>query len=83
LIEQKELDVHNIDVFCEQGVFDVEQSRAILESGKSVGLKINFHGDELNPLNSVEVCFFFYILPIFQCKKYSKNIFFLFRLTLL
>ena len=33
----------------------MEQTRAILESGKKIGLKINFHGDELNPLNSVEV----------------------------
>jgi imidazolonepropionase len=36
-------------------VFDIEQSKAILESGKNIGLEINFHGDELHPLNSVEV----------------------------
>lgn len=45
---------HNLFIFIE-GVFDIEQSKAILQAGKSIGLNINFHGDELNPLNSVEV----------------------------
>lgn len=55
-IDSKEVDVDNIDVFCEKGVFDVEQSEAILKKGKeSLGLQINFHSDELYPLNSVEM----------------------------
>ena len=55
-IDSKEVDVDNIDVFCEKGVFDVEQSEAILKKGKELlGLQINFHSDELYPLNSVEV----------------------------
>ncbi|TRY69953.1 hypothetical protein TCAL_11550 [Tigriopus californicus] len=45
----------NIDVFCEKGVFDLDQSRAILVAGQKAGLKINFHGDELNCLNSAEM----------------------------
>jgi len=49
------LTVDNIDVFCEKGVFDVEQTRKILNEGKKFGLKINFHGDELNCTGSAEL----------------------------
>lgn len=55
LMDQKLLSVENIDVFCEKGVFDTEQSRRILQAGKKIKLRINFHGDELNPMKSAEV----------------------------
>lgn len=55
LMKNDILHVDNIDVFCEQGVFDIEQSRKILGAGKSLGLNINFHGDELHPTRSAEV----------------------------
>lgn len=35
------------DVFCEQGVFTPEESRAILEAGRRHGLKPRIHADEL------------------------------------
>jgi imidazolonepropionase len=35
------------DVFCEQGVFTPEQSRAVLECGMRHGLKPRLHADEL------------------------------------
>ena len=39
------LNVENIDVFCEKGVFNVEQTKSILQVGKDLGnLRINFHG---------------------------------------
>ena len=44
-----------IDVFCEKGVFDVEQSRKILEAGRKAGLRLNFHADELTPIGGAEV----------------------------
>jgi imidazolonepropionase len=47
--------VDNIDVFCERGVFDIAQTRSILEKRKELGLTINFHGDELHPTGSAEV----------------------------
>ncbi|KAL4604783.1 putative imidazolonepropionase [Arapaima gigas] len=50
-----ELRVNNIDVFCEKGVFDLDSTRTILQAGKALGLQINFHGDELHPMNSAEV----------------------------
>jgi len=50
------LNVENIDVFCEKGVFNVEQTKSILQVGKDLGnLRINFHGEELNYLGSVEM----------------------------
>ena len=55
LCETGEIHVDNIDVFCEKGVFNTEQSRRILLAGKNCGWKINFHGDEINPMNSGEV----------------------------
>ncbi|RNF04381.1 putative imidazolonepropionase [Trypanosoma rangeli] len=48
-------DVRNIDVFCELGVFDHDQSRRILEAGKKAGLHVNFHGDELSFVASGEL----------------------------
>jgi imidazolonepropionase len=34
-------------VFCEEGVFDVRQSRRVLEAGEAVGLKAKVHAEEL------------------------------------
>jgi imidazolonepropionase len=36
-----------IDVFCEQGAFDVEESRAILEAGRAHGLRARLHSGQL------------------------------------
>ncbi|TKR58021.1 hypothetical protein L596_030649 [Steinernema carpocapsae] len=47
--------VENIDVFCEKGVFEVDSSRRILMAGKSAGLRINFHADELTRLGGAEM----------------------------
>jgi imidazolonepropionase len=38
-----------IDVFCEVGAFDAEQSRAVLEAGRSAGLGLRVHGNQLGP----------------------------------
>lgn len=50
-----QLHVDSIDVFCEKGVFDVEQSRAILQAGRRAGLRLNFHAEELSFLGGAEV----------------------------
>ncbi|XP_059165218.1 probable imidazolonepropionase [Physella acuta] len=55
LMASGEMHVDNIDVFCERGVYDVTQSRAILMAGKNAGLQINFHGEELHRLHSAEM----------------------------
>jgi imidazolonepropionase len=36
-----------IDVFCEHGAFDAEQSRAVLEAGRDAGLGLRVHGNQL------------------------------------
>jgi imidazolonepropionase len=36
-----------IDVFCEQGAFDEEQSRRVLEAGARAGLGLRVHGNQL------------------------------------
>jgi len=38
-----------IDVFCERGAFDAEQSRAVLEAGRQAGLGLRVHGNQLGP----------------------------------
>jgi imidazolonepropionase len=37
------------DVFCEEGVFTVDESREILEAGRRAGLGLRVHADELAP----------------------------------
>ena len=36
-----------IDVFCEDGAFDADQSRAVLEAGRAAGLGLRVHGNQL------------------------------------
>jgi imidazolonepropionase len=38
------------DVFCEEKVFDIEQSRRLLTAAKNKGFKIKMHADEIVPL---------------------------------
>jgi imidazolonepropionase len=38
-----------IDVFCEEGAFDEDQSRAVLEAGRAAGLGLRVHGNQLGP----------------------------------
>jgi imidazolonepropionase len=38
------------DIFCEQGVFSVEQSRRILKAARQAGLGIKIHADEVHDL---------------------------------
>jgi imidazolonepropionase len=38
-----------IDVFCERGAFDADQSRAVLEAGREAGLGLRVHGNQLGP----------------------------------
>jgi imidazolonepropionase len=36
-----------IDVFCEKGAFDADQSRRVLEAGRDAGLGLRVHGNQL------------------------------------
>lgn len=56
LNETGQLNVENIDVFCEKGCFNVQQTKAILQAGKErAKLRINFHGEELSNLGSAQM----------------------------
>jgi imidazolonepropionase len=44
-----------IDVFCEDGAFDAEQSRAVLEAGRAAGLGLRVHGNQLGPGPGVQL----------------------------
>ena len=43
------------DVFCEPGVFTLDETRAILEASRSAGLGIKLHADELEPHGGAEL----------------------------
>lgn len=44
-----------IDVFCEEGVFTVDESREILQAGQKEGLLAKLHADEIKPLGGAEL----------------------------
>jgi len=43
------------DVFCEDGIFSVEQSRRVLAAAKEKGLGLKMHADEIVPLGGAEL----------------------------
>lgn len=50
---------HNLaefaDVFCEEGVFSLEEARDLMESAKKLGFKLKIHADEMVPLGGAEL----------------------------
>ncbi|HLR34734.1 MAG TPA: imidazolonepropionase [Tissierellales bacterium] len=43
------------DVFCEEGVFTLEQSKKILLAGREHGMEPRIHADEIKPLGGAEL----------------------------
>ncbi|MFP4349538.1 MAG: imidazolonepropionase [Thermodesulfobacteriota bacterium] len=43
------------DVFCEKGVFSVDQSRRLLTRARDLGLRLKLHADEIVPLGGAEL----------------------------
>jgi len=43
------------DIFCETGVFDIEESRRILTRARELGFDLRMHADELTPLGGAEL----------------------------
>ena len=43
------------DIFCEEHVFTVSESRRILNAAKELGFRIRFHADELEPIGGAEL----------------------------
>lgn len=44
-----------VDVFCEKGVFELEDTRTILEAAKTLGMIPRIHADEMHPLGGTEL----------------------------
>jgi imidazolonepropionase len=43
------------DVFCEPGVFTIDESRRVLEASRQAGLGLKIHADELRPCGGAEL----------------------------
>ncbi|MCK4264719.1 MAG: amidohydrolase family protein, partial [Candidatus Aminicenantes bacterium] len=43
------------DVFCEEGVYSVEESRKLIKAAREAGLKIKIHADEFAPLGGAQL----------------------------
>jgi len=43
------------DVFCEQGVFSIAQSKRLLQAASGSGLKLKLHADEIVPLGGADL----------------------------
>jgi imidazolonepropionase len=54
VIQQENL-AEFVDIFCETGVFTVEQSRAFLQAAKAKGFDVKIHADEIEPLGGTEL----------------------------
>ncbi|MHA1769379.1 MAG: imidazolonepropionase [Candidatus Thorarchaeota archaeon] len=52
---EKENAAEFCDVFCEKGVFDVEQSEKVLVAAKKRGMKLKVHADEIVQLGGAEL----------------------------
>ncbi|GAA0363137.1 imidazolonepropionase [Bacillus horti] len=44
-----------VDIFCETGVFSIEQSRKFLSQAKEKGFELKIHADEIDPLGGAEL----------------------------
>lgn len=56
LEEIKEKDLAEFcDIFTEEGVFDIEQSRKVLSKAKELGFKLKMHADEIVPIGGAEL----------------------------
>jgi len=43
------------DIFCEHGVFSVEQSREVLQAAKALGFGLKIHADEIEPMGGAQL----------------------------
>lgn len=54
IIKEKNL-AEFCDVFCEEGVFSIEETRKILNAAKKLGFKVKIHADEIVTLGGAEL----------------------------
>jgi len=73
LMKKGEISPSNIDVFLEEGVFGREETRRILQAGQGIGLELNFHGDEIHPMQSGELAGELKALAVSHLEQVSKD----------
>jgi len=73
LIKNGEISPELIDVFCETKVYDISQTRRILQAGINIGLECNFHGDELTPIKAGELAGEIGALAMSHCEETSDD----------
>ncbi|UCC39170.1 MAG: imidazolonepropionase [Candidatus Aminicenantes bacterium] len=54
LVREKNL-AEFFDVFCEEGVFSLEETRELVRAAKEAGFKIKIHADEFSPLGGAQL----------------------------
>ncbi len=54
LVAEQKL-AHYCDVFCEEGVFSIEQSRRVLTAARDMGFALKMHADEIVSLGGAEL----------------------------
>ncbi|MBO9128954.1 imidazolonepropionase [Bacillus sp. 165] len=52
-IKEREL-AEFVDIFCETGVFTVEESKEFLQNAMNMGFDVKIHADEIDPLGGTE-----------------------------
>ena len=61
--------VQYIDAFCEQGAFDVEESREVLLAGRAAGLGLRVHGNQLGFSGGVRLAAELGALSVDHCNQ--------------
>lgn len=72
-MDKGEINPEMIDVFCDKGIFERETTVKILKAGHEIGLKANFHGDELKWVDAGTIPNDTPVLAISHLENLDKN----------
>lgn len=62
-----------VDAFCEDGAFDVEESREVLEAGRRAGLGVRVHGNQLGQSGGVRLAVELNAASVDHCNHLSDT----------
>ena len=63
-----------IDVFCEKGYFDLEDTENMIEAGKKYGLKSKIHVNQFNSFGGIQLAAKKNVLSVDHLEKWSLKI---------
>jgi imidazolonepropionase len=52
---KKEKLAEYVDAFCEEGFFNLEQTRRVLRAAKELGFQVKLHADEIEPMGGAQL----------------------------